>query len=74
VRWQTALEASYQLLTQVQNRADGAERYHNINWRLTAAHASARIVHEAIFQATINRQEAHVRLTHDVMKRQVQFK
>lgn len=125
VYWQTALEASYQLLTQtetqVQSRADGAEspqweqrnkqfhealiagfespwtkyilailyrhaeRYRNINWRLTATHASARNVHEeheAIFQAAINRQEAraalaleaHVRLTHDVVKRQAQFK
>jgi DNA-binding GntR family transcriptional regulator len=58
-----------------------AERYRNINWRLTAAHSSDRKVHdehETIFQAAINRQEAraalaleaHVRLTHDIMKRQ----
>ena len=123
--WQSALEASYHLLTQtetqVQSRTDGAEspqweqrnkqfhealiagfespwtkymlailyrhaeRYRNINWRLTAAHVSARNVHEeheAIFQAAINRQEAraalaleaHVRLTHDVVKRQAPFK
>lgn len=58
-----------------------AERYRNINWRLTAAHASGRDVHkehEDIFRAAIDRQEAraalaleaHVRLTHDVVKRQ----
>lgn len=60
-----------------------AERYRNINWRLTAAHTSDRNVHdehESIFQAAINRQEAraalaleaHVRLTLDVVKRQTQ--
>jgi DNA-binding GntR family transcriptional regulator len=60
-----------------------AERYRNINWRLTAAHASGRDVHrehEDIYRAAINRQEAraalaleaHVRLTHDVVKRQTQ--
>jgi DNA-binding GntR family transcriptional regulator len=59
------------------------ERYRNINWRLTAAHASERNVHqehETIFQAAINRQEAraalaleaHVRMTHDIVKRQTQ--
>jgi DNA-binding GntR family transcriptional regulator len=58
-----------------------AERYRNINWRLTAAHASGRDVrreHEDIFRAAIDRQEAraslaleaHVRLTHDIVKRQ----
>ena len=58
-----------------------AERYRNINWRLTAAHTSGRDVHEehaAIFNAAINRQEAraalaleaHIRLTHDIVKRQ----
>jgi len=57
------------------------ERYRNINWRLTAAHASSRDVHEeheAISQAAINKQEAraalalesHIRLTHDIVKRQ----
>ena len=61
-----------------------AERYRNINWRLTAAHASGRDVHrehEDIFRAAIDRQEAraalaleaHVRLTHDVVKRQAQL-
>lgn len=61
-----------------------AERYRNINWRLTAAHASGRDVHrehEEIFNAAINRQdaraalalEAHVRLTHDIVKRQAQL-
>ena len=60
------------------------ERYRNVNWRLTAAHASARDVHEeheAIFQAAIHRQEAraalalesHIRLTHDIVKRQAQL-
>lgn len=60
-----------------------AERYRNINWRLTAAHASGRDVHrehEDIYRAAINRQEAraalaletHVRLTHDIVKRQAQ--
>jgi len=59
------------------------ERYRNINWRLTAAHAIERRVHDehdTIFQAAINRQdaraalalEAHVRLTHDIVKRQTQ--
>lgn len=58
-----------------------AERYRHINWRLTAAHASGRDVrreHEDIFRAAIDRQEAraslaleaHVRLTHDIVKRQ----
>jgi DNA-binding GntR family transcriptional regulator len=58
-----------------------AERYRNINWRLTAVHSSGRDVHkehEAIFLAAIDRQdaraalalEAHIRLTHDVVKRQ----
>lgn len=57
-----------------------AERYRNINWRLTAAHASGRDVHrehEEIFRAAIDRQEAraalaleaHVRLTHDIVRR-----
>lgn len=57
------------------------ERYRNINWRLTAAHASERDVHEeheAIFQAAMNKREAraalalesHIRLTHDIVKRQ----
>ena len=61
-----------------------AERYRNINWRLTAAHASGRDVrreHEEIFRAAIDRQEAraslaleaHVRLTHDVVKRQAKL-
>lgn len=61
-----------------------AERYRNINWRLTAAHASGRDVHrehENIFRAAIDRQEAraalaleaHVRLTHDIVKRQAQL-
>jgi DNA-binding GntR family transcriptional regulator len=61
-----------------------AERYRNINWRLTAAHASGRDVHrehEDIFRAAIDRQEAraamaleaHVRLTHDIVKRQAQL-
>jgi DNA-binding GntR family transcriptional regulator len=60
-----------------------AERYRNINWRLTAAHTSGRDVHrehEDIFRAAIGRQEAraalaleaHVRLTHDIVKRQTQ--
>ena len=58
-----------------------AERYRHINWRLTAAHTSGRDVrreHEDIFRAAIDRQEAraslaleaHVRLTHDIVKRQ----
>lgn len=61
-----------------------AERYRNINWRLTAAHASGRDVHrehEDIFRAAVDRQEAraalaleaHVRLTHDIVKRQAQL-
>ena len=56
-----------------------AERYRNINWRLTAAHASGRDVHlehESIFRAAIDRQEAraalaleaHIRLTHDIVR------
>ncbi len=58
-----------------------AERYRNINFRLTAAHASGRDVHkehEAIFRAAVDRQEAraalaleaHIRLTHDVVRLQ----
>ena len=58
-----------------------AERYRNINWRLTAAHASGREVHlehEAIYRAAMDRQEAraalalevHVRLTHDIVRQQ----
>ncbi len=58
-----------------------AERYRNINFRLTAAHASGRDVHkehEDIFRAAMARQEAraalaleaHVRLTHDIVKQQ----
>jgi DNA-binding GntR family transcriptional regulator len=58
-----------------------AERYRNINWRLTSAHSSGRDTHkehEAIFLAAIERQDAraalaletHIRLTHDVLKRQ----
>lgn len=61
-----------------------AERYRNINWRLTAAHASGRDVHlehESIFRAAIDRQEArsalaleaHIRLTHDIVRRQTQL-
>ena len=61
-----------------------AERYRNINWRLTATHTSGRDVHrehEDIFRAAIDRQEAraalaleaHVRLTHDIVKRQAQL-
>ncbi len=57
------------------------ERYRNINFRLTAAHASGRDVHlehEAIYRAAIDRQEAraalaleaHIRLTHDVVRLQ----
>lgn len=57
-----------------------AERYRNINLRLTAAHAAPRDVHrehEAIFVAAIARQEAraalaleaHVRLTLEIVKR-----
>ena len=57
------------------------ERYRNINFRLTAAHASGRDVHqehEAIYRAAIGRQEAraalaleaHIRLTHDVVRQQ----
>ena len=58
-----------------------SERYRNINWRLTAAHASDRDVHqehETIFRAAIHRQEAraalaleaHIRLTHDIVRQQ----
>lgn len=58
-----------------------AERYRHINWRLTSAHSSGRDVHrehEDIFRAAIARQEAraalaleaHIRLTHDIVKRQ----
>lgn len=57
------------------------ERYRNINWRLTAAHAIERQVHEeheAIYQAAIRRQDAraalalesHIRLTHDIVRQQ----
>jgi DNA-binding GntR family transcriptional regulator len=57
------------------------ERYRNINFRLTAAHASGRDVHlehEAIYRAAVGRQEAraalaleaHIRLTHDVVRLQ----
>jgi GntR family transcriptional regulator, carbon starvation induced regulator len=60
-----------------------AERYRNINLRLTAAHAAVRDVHrehEEIFRAAIARQEAraalaleaHVRLTLDIVKQQSQ--
>ncbi|MCM2341534.1 GntR family transcriptional regulator [Rhodoferax sp.] len=56
-----------------------AERYRNIIWRLTAANASGRNVHqehEAIYRAAMDRQdaraalalEAHIRLTHDIMR------
>ncbi|BCO26122.1 hypothetical protein MIZ03_1002 [Rhodoferax lithotrophicus] len=118
--WEAALRASYQLLTQIEDPANGpepqlweqrnknfhdaliaafdspwtkymlailyrhGERYRNINWRLTAAHVTERHVHEeheTIFQAAINRQEAraalaleaHVRMTHDIVKRQSQL-
>lgn len=58
-----------------------AERYRNIIWRLTAANASGRNVHqehEAIYRAAMARQdaraalalEAHIRLTHDIMRQQ----
>ncbi|MBY0465565.1 MAG: FCD domain-containing protein [Burkholderiales bacterium] len=61
-----------------------AERYRNINWRLTAAHTTERNVHqehEAIYQAAIHRQEAraalalevHIRTTHDIVKLQAQL-
>lgn len=57
------------------------ERYRHINFRLTTSHTSGRDVHqehEAIFRAAIARQEAraalaleaHIRLTHDVMRQQ----
>jgi len=120
-RWEAALTACYQLLTQTEihpeKQADApeplqwetrnknfhdalisaydspwtkymlailyrhGERYRNINWRLTAAHAIERQVHEeheAIYQAAINRQDAraalalesHIRLTHDIVKQQ----
>ena len=119
-RWEAALVARYQLLTQTESDPAGpepqlwelrnkafhealiagfdsswrkyllsilyrhAERYRNINWRLTAAHTSGRDVHrehEEIFRAAIDRQEAraalaleaHVRLTHDIVKRQAQL-
>jgi len=59
------------------------ERYRNINWRLTVAHVTDRNVHEEheeIYLAAVNRQEAraalaleaHVRITHDIVKRQAQ--
>lgn len=116
-RWEAALQASYQLLTQAEVQPDvpeppqwearnkafhdalisayespwtkymlailyrHGERYRNINWRLTAAHAIERQVHEeheAIYHAAINRQDAraalalesHIRLTHDIVKQQ----
>jgi DNA-binding GntR family transcriptional regulator len=116
-QWEATLTTCYQLLTQAEDRIEGAEtaqwearnkafhdaliaahdspwtkymlsilyrhgeRYRNINWRLTAAHAVERRVHEehdSIFQAAINKQEAraalalesHIRLTHDIVKRQ----
>lgn len=58
-----------------------SERYRHINWRLTASHASGRDVHkehEDIFRAAVGRQEAraalaleaHIRLTHDIMRLQ----
>ncbi len=58
-----------------------AERYRHINFRLTASHTSGRDVHqehEAIFRAAIARQEAraalaleaHIRLTHDIVRLQ----
>ena len=61
-----------------------AERYRNINWRLTAAHSTDRNVHqehEAIYQAALNRQEAraalaleaHIRTTHDIVRLQAQL-
>ncbi|MEI8168666.1 MAG: GntR family transcriptional regulator [Rhodoferax sp.] len=61
-----------------------AERYRNINWRLTAAHASDRDVHrehEDIFRAALARQdsraalalESHIRLTHDIVKQFTQL-
>ena len=61
-----------------------AERYRNINWRLTAAHTSGRDVHQEhadIFKAATHRQEAraalaleaHIRLTHDIVKRQARL-
>lgn len=60
-----------------------AERYRNINLRLTAAHAAQRNVHrehEEIFRAAMDRQEAraalamesHVRATLEIVKRQAQ--
>lgn len=60
------------------------ERYRNINMRLTAAHAADRNVqqeHEILFRASIERQEdqaalaleAHIRLTHDIIKRQTEM-
>lgn len=56
-----------------------AERYRNITWRITAADASRRNVHqehETIYRAAMGRQEAraalaleaHIRLTHDIMR------
>ncbi len=58
-----------------------AERYRNITWRITAANASRRNVHqehETIYRAAMGRQEAraalaleaHIRLTHDIMRLQ----
>ena len=60
-----------------------AERYRNINLRLSAAHAAQRDVHrehEEIFRAAMERQEAraalamesHVRMTLEIVKRQAQ--
>lgn len=118
--WETALNASYQLLTQTESQSSDSEpllwetrnkafhdaliagypspwtrymlailyrhgeRYRKINWRLTAAHATDRHVHEehdTIYQAAIKRQdaraalalEAHIRLTHDIVKRETQL-
>jgi len=60
-----------------------AERYRNINLRLTAAHAAERDVHrehEEIYRAAMARQEAraalaleaHVRLTLDIVRQQAE--
>ena len=42
--------------------------------RQSIRHGNVHDEHQAIFQAAINRQEAHVRLSPDVVKRQAQFK
>ena len=58
--------------------------HRKINWRLTAPHTIDRRVHEehdTIFQAAIRRQdarsalalEAHIRLTHDIIKRETKL-